>query len=89
MLQEASVTMPMDKKLKSIVVPHAGIVQSGPTAAWGYKNLEARVTEIDRIVLLGPLHKYHLSWIATTSCNQWETPLGNITIDTDVIDYLK
>ena len=38
--------------------------------------------------MLGPSHKIHLDFIATTNCNEWATPLGNLPIDHVTIEEL-
>ena len=44
--------------------------------------------KIKRVVLLGPSHKVYLDFVATTSCTEWATPLGNLSIDQDAIKDL-
>jgi len=82
-------TLPQDcSKLKALIGPHAGLAYSGPTAAWAYKNLTVCAPQIDRVVLLGPSHKVYLDWIGTTTCSEWQTPLGNIKVDTETVGQL-
>lgn len=38
--------------------------------------------------LLGPSHKVYLDFIATTTCTEWETPIGNLKVDTKLVDEL-
>ena len=64
-----------------MIGPHAGYRFSGPTAGSAYKNLVAESSKFNRVFLLGPSHKVYLDFIATTFCKEWETPLGNISID--------
>lgn len=52
---------------------------SGPTAAWAYKNIEPK--NYDRVVLLGPSHHLPMRQVGLTSCQEWATPLGNLSID--------
>lgn len=44
--------------------------------------------QVKRVVLLGPSHKVYLDFVATTSCTEWATPLGNLTIDQAAIKEL-
>ncbi len=39
-------------------------------------------------MLLGPSHKVYLDFAAQTSCTEWETPLGNIKIDSKAVTSL-
>ncbi|KAJ8099994.1 MEMO1 family [Lipomyces tetrasporus] len=70
-----------------IIAPHAGYSYSGPTAAWAYKTWD--VSKIERVFLLGPSHHVYLSNCAITQCTEYETPMGNIPIDTQTIDELN
>ena len=63
--------MPADRKLKVLIGPHAGVDQSGETAAWAYKNMAAHVNEIDRVMILGPSHKFPLTDIGITTYDEW------------------
>ncbi len=69
-----------------MIGPHAGFRFSGATAAWAYINVNKE--KFKRVILLGPSHKVYFDFIATTACTEWETPLGNIEIDTEVIKQL-
>jgi AmmeMemoRadiSam system protein B len=77
-LVTADVTGPTPKAL---IVPHAGYVYSGPVAGHGYATLFAARDGIERVVLLGPAHRARVPGLATTSADEWVTPLGAVTID--------
>lgn len=66
---------------KAIIVPHAGYVYSGPTAARGYLRLAAVKDRIRRVVLLGPSHYVWFEGLAAPTCDAFLTPLGSIPID--------
>ena len=87
-LSQAEVTLPDNGKLKAIIGPHAGFRFSGPTAACAYKNLSLKAAEYERVVLIGPSHKVYLDFLGTTSCQEWETPLGNIKVDQEAVARL-
>jgi len=63
---------------KAIIAPHAGYVYSGPIAATVYARLDKAV---ERVVLLGPAHRYPLRGIASHSAHFFETPLGRIPVE--------
>jgi AmmeMemoRadiSam system protein B len=67
---------------KALIVPHAGYLYSGPVAGRGYATLGASRDGIERVVLLGPAHTVPLRGLATTSADEWVTPLGTVDIDT-------
>lgn len=45
------------KAPKAVIVPHAGYVYSGSTAALAFARLESVRHTIRRVVLLGPVHR--------------------------------
>lgn len=42
-----------------------------------------------RVFLLGPSHHHYLTGAATTACTAYATPLGDLTIDTALVQELK
>jgi len=69
---------------KALIVPHAGYVYSGATAASAYRRLLPHRDTYRRVVLLGPAHRVPVRGIAI--CTQtFRTPLGAIAIDQDAI----
>lgn len=67
------------EKLRILIVPHAGYDYSGPTAAWGFKQLENQ--EYNKIIILGVSHRVYFSHAAVYHSGGWQTPLGQIEID--------
>ncbi len=66
---------------KALVLPHAGYVYSGSTAALGYALLERARQRIRRVVLLGPTHRVALDGLALPGCEALETPLGLVPVE--------
>jgi hypothetical protein len=64
-------------KALGIVVPHAGLVYSGPVAGAVYSRIELP----DTIVLIGPNHTGLGTPVSLMARGQWETPLGLVEID--------
>ena len=55
----------LNGKLKGLVVPHAGYIYSGQTAACAYKLLQSLDQEKEwKIILLGPSHYVYLQGAA-------------------------
>ena len=73
---ESDVTAP-----KAIIVPHAGYIYSGATAALAYAQLAAARGRIRRVVLLGPVHRVAVRGLALPGAAAFATPLGEIEID--------
>ncbi len=68
---------------KALIVPHAGYMYSGDTAACAFATLERGRDLIDRVVLLGPSHHVAFRGLAAPSSAAFETPLGRVPIDED------
>ena len=70
---------------KLLIVPHAGHIYSGSTAARAYASLlypgEARSTRVRRVVLLGPAHRVYFQGIALPAAQAFATPLGLVPVD--------
>jgi AmmeMemoRadiSam system protein B len=73
----------VEKDVLGAVVPHAGYMYSGNTAAHVYSSLP----EADTFVLLGPNHTGYGSPVAVSSEN-WSTPLGEVSSDIEFIRAL-
>ncbi|KAF9453773.1 UPF0103-domain-containing protein [Macrolepiota fuliginosa MF-IS2] len=71
---------------KAIIAPHAGYAYSGENAAWAYKSIDPSTTR--RVFILGPSHKWLLHACALTKCNTYDTPIGALPVDTDVVQEL-
>lgn len=78
----------VDDVPRALIVPHAGYVYSGSTAAAAYRTLQACNREIKTVVLLGPAHRVYLQGMALPSVGEFKTPLGNIKLDSEIIDSL-
>ena len=72
--------------LKSILVPHSGLRYGGPTAAKAFINVNP--DNFDRAVILGPSHHRYFEGGALTSFSKFETPFGNLDVDTKTTNYL-
>ncbi len=73
---------------KALIVPHAGYVYSGQTAARAYARLGALRGTIRRVVLLGPAHRVHVRGLALPEADAFETPLGQVAVDRDAVRAL-
>ena len=63
---------------RAIIAPHAGLVYSGPVAAWAYALVgECRYTAV---VLVGPSHFVGFEGVSIWPRGEWQTPLGAIAV---------
>jgi AmmeMemoRadiSam system protein B len=74
---------------KALIVPHAGYVYSGPTAALGYALLFAVQTRITRVIVLGPAHYIAFPGLALPDAAAFATPLGEVPVDRGVAGLLS
>jgi AmmeMemoRadiSam system protein B len=70
---------------KALIVPHAGYVYSGSTAALAYARLASARSTIKRVVLLGPVHRVAVRGLALAGVAAFGTPLGDIDVDQDAV----
>jgi AmmeMemoRadiSam system protein B len=79
------------KNIKALIVPHAGYVYSGQTAAWGYKQISTPIKSGSKVnpdqigvkktphfILIGPSHNYYFQNIVSNNFVCWDTPLGRV-----------
>ena len=76
---------------KALIVPHAGYIYSGSTAALAYAHLAVARSSIRRVVLLGPVHRVAVRGLALPGVDAFATPLGLslIHISHEQIEQLK
>ena len=73
---------------KVLVVPHAGYVYSGQTAAHAYNELASARGVVKRVVLLGPVHRVAVRGLALPGAASFATPLGMVPVDADAVRAL-
>ena len=73
---------------KALIVPHAGYVYSGATAALAYARLKPYASDIRKVVLLGPAHRVAAPGLALPNVDMLATPLGTVPVDGDSIQSL-
>lgn len=66
---------------RAIIVPHAGYVFSGELAVQGYKYLNP---ESKNIFIFAPSHYARLFGCVSCDYDEFETPIGNISVNTDI-----
>jgi AmmeMemoRadiSam system protein B len=74
-----------DSQPKALIVPHAGYIYSGSTAATAYAMLKPWAKAIRRVILLGPTHRVAVDGIALPEVEAFSTPLGAVRLDAQAI----
>lgn len=69
-----------------LIVPHAGYVYSGRVAAYGFKQLQG--SGFKRVIIIGRSHQQYFNGVVADASDAWQTPLGNVAVDTDFIQEL-
>lgn len=73
--------------VRAVILPHAGYVFSGRTA---FRTLyTARNRDFKRAIVIAPSHRASFSGLACSAYTQYQTPLGTLDVDTDVVKKLK
>jgi MEMO1 family protein len=65
---------------RAVIVPHAGFVYSGPTAAFAYARIAAGRDTITRVVLVGPTHRVPVLGVDLPGADSFRTPLGELPV---------
>jgi len=63
---------------RAIVAPHAGLIYSGPVAAYAYKLVER--CPYSAAVLVGPSHFVGFEGVSIWARGAWETPFGAVPV---------
>lgn len=81
-----SITSPGEEKADAIgvVSPHAGFQYSGRVAGAVFSSV--RIPK--NIILIGPSHRYGSSGYVLMKKGEWETPLGDVPVNTVLADSL-
>jgi len=73
-------------EILALVVPHAGYIYSGFTAAHAFKALIG--SRFSRVILLSPSHQYYREPLLTSGHEAYATPLGAIPVDREALNAL-
>ncbi len=69
------------KKIFGIICPHAGYTYSGPIACHSVNSISSESPEL--FIIIGPNHWGIGKSVATMTDCIWETPLGNVEVDSE------
>lgn len=72
---------------KILIAPHAGYAYSGAIAAQAYALLAPWRDKVKRVVILGPAHRVATRGIVASSAAAFETPLGQVAVDRDLVAH--
>ena len=81
--KRSQIKIPPKKQLKALIMPHAGYIYSGWTAA--HASLVVKPNQFSKIILIGPDHFIGFSNAAITDATEYATPLGKIKLHKDTL----
>ena len=81
-------TLPPDlPRPRAVIAPHAGLMYSGPVAAFAYAPLQR--ASIRSIVLVGPSHFVPFTGVSLWGAGEWQTPFGAVAIDAVLAEAVR
>jgi len=72
------------QKAAGVLVPHAGYIYSGATAVRTLSSIQIP----DTVILAGPNHTGAGAMISVYPGDSWQTPLGDVPVDMELVDKL-
>jgi AmmeMemoRadiSam system protein B len=71
------------KDIIGCVVPHAGYIYSGYEAMHFFEIIGRSSVKYDTFIILNPNHTGYGEYIEVDANDAWDTPLGNVPVDTE------
>jgi len=75
------------KKIYGVICPHAGYMYSGPIACHSFYSISSESPEL--FIIIGPNHWGIGCNVAAMKDCSWETPLGQVEVDSDAASELS
>jgi len=75
------------KKIFGVICPHAGYVYSGPIACNSFYEISSDLPDL--FIIIGPNHWGIGSSVATMIDTKWETPLGEVEVDSEIAEEIS
>ena len=75
------------KKIYGVICPHAGYTYSGPIACHSFYSISSESPEL--FIIIGPNHWGVGCNVAAMKDCSWETPLGQVEVDSDAASELS
>lgn len=70
----------------AVIAPHAGHIYSGPVAGYAFAAVRGRTPDV--VAVLSPMHQPYYETLLTTAHSAYETPLGRVPVDSDIVAKL-
>ncbi len=72
--------------VKAVIVPHAGYMFSGQTAAYAFKQINKATR---KVIILGTAHRYPLKGACVINYEYYNSPLGKVKVSEDITQLLN
>jgi AmmeMemoRadiSam system protein B len=70
----------------AVIAPHAGHIYSGPVAGYAFAAVRGQTPNL--VAILSPMHQPYFESLLTTAHSAYETPLGPVPVDAEVVTAL-
>lgn len=87
-LEQTTLSEALPETIVAGIVPHAGWAFSGSLAAMVFAAIKHVHEKVHTFVIFGAAHGYFGPEAAVDDSNFWQTPLGNVAVDTDLAERL-
>lgn len=77
----------LESKIFGVICPHAGFVYSGPIACHSLYSISSESPEL--FIIIGPNHWGIGRSVATMKDCEWQTPLGNVQVDSESAEEIS
>lgn len=71
----------------AVIAPHAAYQYSGKLAAAAFRSAAGR--KVERVILLGPVHREQTAEIILPESELFRTPLGDLRVDQEVLEEME
>ena len=76
----------LEGDIVAVMVPHAGHIYSGPVAGYAFAALQGLSPDV--VAVISPMHYPYSQPLLSSAHEAYETPLGILKIDQDLVDQL-
>ena len=73
-----------DRQIIGCVVPHAGYIYSAYEAVHFFDLIRKSGNKYDTFIIINPNHTGYGEYIEVDASDSWDTPLGNVPLDTEL-----
>ncbi|MBN2048586.1 MAG: AmmeMemoRadiSam system protein B [Anaerolineaceae bacterium] len=77
----------VEGEMIGVIVPHAGYVYSGLTAAYAFKLLTGK--QFDQVIVASPYHAPSYDALISSEYQAYHTPLGDVPVDHDSLELVN